>query len=118
MELVIALAALTGWFFCSRWLFRYWVRTDRFIVPDISCSHGYDLIHEHDPCRGSHLMSHSWVACLAMMASLFMPIVLPAALVYAGITHNPPKSLAELEKEIEALEKENDRLQRKADREY
>ena len=118
MILIIALLALTGWFFCSRFLFRRWIRTDRFVIWDASCKCGYRYIHERDSCRGNHLMSHTGVAAIAMIASLFVPVVLPIALAYAGITHNAPKSPAELEKEIDALEKENDRLQREADRGY
>jgi hypothetical protein len=116
MILIIALLALTGWFFCSRWLFRYWVKHDTLVAPDASCSHGYGIMHKNEPCHGKHVVSRSSTAGFAMVASVFLPVILPFALLYAGITHNAPVSPAELNRQIEDLEEENDRLRRSQDR--
>jgi hypothetical protein len=108
MDWLLAALALTAWFTSSRLLFRRWVRADTFSVPDAACRHGYTILHEDEPCHGSHPVRKGQVATFAMLASLVWPIVL----VVAAVMHNAPQGRAEMAQKTAELEKENARLRR------
>lgn len=117
MEWIVAGLIVAMWFLCSRILFRHWVRIDYFTTGSDRCScpdGGYKSLHLDYSCHTKVPVCNSAVAGMAIVASIFFPVVL----MMAGVMYKAPVSPAELKTQIEELEKENNRLQRESDRGY
>jgi hypothetical protein len=104
--IIINLIVFAAWLLTARQLYRIWMRKGVFKTLDARCSHGYDSLHKTQSCHGSHEASSMFVATMALVASLFLPITL----IYLAIMYKTPVSIQKQAEIITELERQNREL--------